>query len=239
MRFVFICLALLQVSNLISVEKVTFLSADGLRITADLYIQDKSKPFILLFHQANYSRGEYKDIAPKLQKLGFNCLAVDLRSGNEVNYIENETAKLAKKQKKPNGFIDARADVEASLKFINSYTTIPVILFGSSYSASLCLMVATKNPNVDAVIAFSPGEYFRPEISVKDKITDLKKPVFIGSSEIEHPFIKDMLSDIPTKYKTFYKPSGKGVHGSKILWPSEKESDTSWFNLIIFLNQLN
>ena len=34
---------------------------------ADLYIaHDASAPFILLFHQAGWSRGEYLEIAPKL-----------------------------------------------------------------------------------------------------------------------------------------------------------------------------
>lgn len=44
---------------------VTFPSLDGLEITADLYLAaaDPAPSFIVLFHEANSSRGEYRDIA--------------------------------------------------------------------------------------------------------------------------------------------------------------------------------
>jgi hypothetical protein len=63
-------------------EKVSFKSSDGLEITADKYFTDsESAPLILLFHQAGWSRGEYNESAPKLNKLGFNCIAFAQRSG--------------------------------------------------------------------------------------------------------------------------------------------------------------
>jgi hypothetical protein len=70
-------------------HKVTFIASDSLRITADLYLNNYNYPFILLFHQNGYSRGEYAEIAGKLMNLGYNCLAVDLRSGGKVNYVKN------------------------------------------------------------------------------------------------------------------------------------------------------
>ena len=79
-------------------EKVSFVAEDGLEITADLYEINPSKPYILLFHQAGSSRGEYLQIANKILKFGYNCLAVDLRSGGEVNFIQNHTALLAIQQ---------------------------------------------------------------------------------------------------------------------------------------------
>jgi hypothetical protein len=75
-----------------SQKKITFKASDGLQITADLYILNPSEnSFIILFHQARWSRGEYLEIAPKLNKLGFNCMAVDQQSGGEINNIVNET----------------------------------------------------------------------------------------------------------------------------------------------------
>jgi len=46
-------------------------SLDGLKITADLYMKssDKAQPFIVLCHQAGWSRGEYREIAPKLNAI--------------------------------------------------------------------------------------------------------------------------------------------------------------------------
>jgi len=71
-------------------QEVEFASLDGLKVTADVYASsnDPSKPFIILCHQARWSRGEYREIAPKLNKLGFNCMAIDQRSGDSVNDVE-------------------------------------------------------------------------------------------------------------------------------------------------------
>ena len=46
-------------------------------------------PVLVLFHQAGWSRGEYREIAPKLNELGYICLAIDQRSGKGVNGVAN------------------------------------------------------------------------------------------------------------------------------------------------------
>ncbi len=40
-------------------EKVNFHSEDGIEITADKYLVNEEYPYILLFHQAGSSRGEF------------------------------------------------------------------------------------------------------------------------------------------------------------------------------------
>ena len=137
-------------------EKVTFQSSDGLTITADNYVSSTQNPYIILLHQAGYSRGEYREIAPKLIKLGYNCLAVDLRSGKEVNFIENETASLAKKNNLPCSYLDAFPEIHAAIDFVKQRSTKPIVLWGSSYSASLSLMVAPEELKVGALVVFSP-----------------------------------------------------------------------------------
>ena len=88
---------ILTATTLPAMETVTFPAADGLAVTADLYLaHDKEAPFVILFHQAGYSRGEYGQIAPRLNGLGFNALAVDQRSGGAAKGVMNETAALAR-----------------------------------------------------------------------------------------------------------------------------------------------
>ncbi len=42
-------------------KTISFKSNDGVQVTADLYMAHKSDaPFIILFHKASYSRGEYR-----------------------------------------------------------------------------------------------------------------------------------------------------------------------------------
>jgi dienelactone hydrolase len=230
---------ILAAINSLAQEKVTFYSEDSLKITADLYMKDYNLPFILLFHQGGSSRGEYKDIAPRLQKLEYNCLAVDLRSGDKMNYVNNETATRAQNEKKPHTYLDAQKDIKAAITYIRKTNNQPVILLGSSFSASLCLMVAKNNPKVIAVIAFSPGEYFRPEKVVKDEIAGLTQPIFISATELEDDFISQLISGIPEENRFIFTPSkGKGGHGAKMLWNSNESSDECWLELLLFFKKV-
>jgi len=223
-----------------SQEKVSFYSKDSLKISADLYLKDYRLPFILLFHQGGSSRGEYNEIAARLMKLDYNCLSVDLRSGDKINYVANETAQRADAGNYPNAFIDARQDIEAAIQYTRKYNSKPLILFGSSYSASLCLIIANNNENVKAVIAFSPGEYFRPKLIVKDEISGIQKPLFVSSSSLEYDYVEKMLAGVQEKFITFYRPEKgeKGVHGAKALWKENKSSDSCWLELLMFFKKI-
>jgi dienelactone hydrolase len=240
MRLFFVLLLVCQALASISQEKVTFYASDSLKITADLYYLGNDYPFILLFHQAESSRGEYKLIAPKLKNMGFNCLAVDLRSGRKSNYVKNETADRARQKKIPSKYIDSQQDINAAIEYVKKYNRKAVILFGSSYSASLVLLKAAKTSNIRAVVAFSPGEYFQPELEVKPHLKNIDIPVFIASSELEYNYIVDLASGIDEKRKTIYKPQkGRGVHGAKALWEENPDSKECWFQLSFFFDKLN
>jgi pimeloyl-ACP methyl ester carboxylesterase len=221
-------------------KKVSFPSADGLTISADLYLKDKDLPFILLFHQGNYSRGEYKEIAPKLLNLNYNCLSVDLRSGGKVNFIDNETSLEAIRRNIPHSMLDARADIRAAIQYVNEINKMPVVLFGSSYSASLSLVVANKNPHVRAVVAFSPGEFFRPGLVVKEALQGFDKKVFVASTRTEYNYLIKMLTEIPELNKTFFTPKNSpGISGAKALWESSAGSPEYWLALFMFFKELN
>jgi len=239
---VFLCLVFLFAGMMIAgaQSKVTFRASDSLLITADLYLTDKSRPYVLLFHQAGYSRGEYKQSARKIQKFGYNCLAVDLRSGGEVNYIQNRTALRALQQGYSTDYLSSMKDIRAAIDWVETQSREPVILFGSSFSASLCLMVAKENPKVQAVVAFSPGEFFRPEdVFVKEQIDSLSKPIFVASSKREYPYAKELLSLVPSSNKLIFAPDGgQGEHGSKSLWSSNPTSQEYWLALTMFFSQI-
>jgi pimeloyl-ACP methyl ester carboxylesterase len=208
-------------------------------VTADLYLQDKGYPFIILYHQANFSRGEYQETAPKLMKLGYNCLAVDLRSGKEVNFIQNETAARAHEKHLPTEYLDAEKDMLAAIDFCKTYNSSKVVLLGSSYSASLSLKIAKDNNRVAAIIAFSPGEYFQPQVTLKKALAKFDKPIFVASTKSENPFIKEMFSGISGNQITWFVPSkNPGIHGSRALWQTTPESDECWLSLLMFFKSL-
>lgn len=231
-------LLFLLVISALAQEKVTFKASDGLTVTADLYQINPDRPFIILLHQGGYSRGEYKEIARKLLKFGYNCLAVDLRSGGEVNYIQNQTALRAVQKAVPNDYLSARNDIEAAINWVKVRNEKPVVLFGSSFSASLSLLIAKDNPDVKAVITFSPGEFFNPQISVKDSISGLNKPVFAAASNREYSYLKELFSLVPSINKSIFAPSKGGEHGSKALWNNNPNHQEYWLALTMFFSKI-
>ncbi|MGH7884173.1 MAG: alpha/beta hydrolase family protein [Thermodesulfobacteriota bacterium] len=216
-------------------KTITFPSKDGLTVTADTYITNpESSLFIILFHQAGWSRGEYNEIAPKLNKLGFNCMAVDQRSGGAVNRVINQTVLEAEKNKKNTTYLDAKQDIEASIKYVREkYKPKKLIIWGSSYSAALVLQIAGEKPNlVDGVLAFAPGEYFislgKSSTWVKDSSKNIKVPVFITSAKGEEGNWKAIFNLIESGDKVSFVPETKGNHGSRALWSEFADSDDYW-----------
>ena len=217
---------------------VTFPSRDSLLVTGDWYPVENTLPVILLCHQNRYSRGEYRETAIKLNKFGFNCLAIDQRVGDEINGVKNETAARAKQQKLNPAAADAEQDILSGIDFLYEKYHRKIILLGSSYSASLVLKIAAGNPKVLAVIAFSPGEYFPDKKHVSKNISTLTKPVFVTSSLDEAAGVTDLVKDVNARIKVQYIPKSKGVHGSKALWDNNPDHNEYWVTLMSFLNRL-
>jgi len=239
----YILMLIMTVSLASGSNIVSFSSADGVLITADTYIAHSSEktPLIVLFHQAGSSRGEYSEIAPRLNKLGFNCIAVDLRSGDYSRGKENETAKRAGNAGLGTSYIDALPDIIAALEYAKSrYSKGKVIAWGSSYSASLVLEVAGDHPElVDGVIAFSPGEYFshlgKSNTWIRDSARKISVPTFITSSRNEVDDWLLIYDAIDAANRQSFVPESAGRHGSKALWNKYADSAAYWDAVAEFL----
>ena len=229
-------------------QTITFPSEDGLDVTADLYLNlsrapnYKQEPFIVLCHQAGWSRGEYLEIAPKLVVRGFSCLAIDQRSGNKVNDVQNETAKRAKDANLGTTFPYAEQDMIAALKWARAnHAEGKLLLWGSSYSASLALRIAGEHPElVDGVLSFAPGEYFEPIGKPNDWIESsakkIKDPVFVTSAKFEFPRWDAIYAAIPGD-KVKFLPTSEGNHGSRALFEEFDDSPAYWKAVDQFLKQ--
>ena len=216
---------------------VNFFASDSLMITADVYTTNRENPFILLCHQAGYSRGEYVNTVKELMLIGFNCVALDQRSGEKVNGIVNETAMQAKEKGLPTNYIDAKEDIRAAIDFTYALNADrPIIVVGSSYSASLVLLLSGKNPNVNKVAVFSPGEYLKG-ISVMESLGGFQKRVFVTASKEEIPKVKELTKLIVPDYLTIYEPKEPGIHGSRALWFSTPGYVGYWKAFKAFLKE--
>ncbi len=219
MKVLFSLLIMLTLScNVIAQQTLNFPSEDGLIITADLYRakkNDSKKTFIVLFHQAGSSRGEYQNIAPRLTELGYDALAIDQRSGGSFDGITNKTAAQTNVGR---DYIKALPDMRAAIVYArNELGADRIIIWGSSYSASLSLVLAGRqDPKVDGVLAFSPGEYFKGDLSVQKQAAVISVPTFITAARNETRQWKAIANAI-TATKTGFIPEGVGKHGSSAL----------------------
>ncbi|WP_295419098.1 alpha/beta fold hydrolase [Sulfurovum sp.] len=222
-------------------KKITFPSKDGLPISAYLYSDaNRSKPFILLLHQAGYSKGEYLEIAPALERMGFNVMAVDLRSGGTVNNVPNETSDMALKKGLDTSYLATIPDIEASLAYSKKHLSQgKLILWGSSYSAGLALYIAGMDNDIAGVLAFSPGEYYkkRGKKFIEEHVRKLDIPIFITSAKNEKKYWWNIYKAIPSQGKTYYLPHSKGVHGAKALWKKNPSHEGYWKAVKDFLQQ--
>jgi len=236
-------LVVCQVASAQDFKGKTYLipSEGGIELKAEFYGDEcGDKPLILMFHQAGYSRGAYREIGPALNELGFCGVAIDQRSGNKVNGVINEAKVQAKKKGLKTDYVSALPDLKATLDYMlkTDYASRGVILVGSSYSASLIFLLASAHPeHVKGLVAFSPGEYFKYEGKlISDYATNIKCPVFISSARNENDNWEAMYANVTTE-KTYYLPDFKGYHGAKALWSSSEGSEKYWKEFKAFLSQ--
>lgn len=222
-------------------ETINFKTSDGLKVTADLYMEHPANaPFIILYHQAGYSRGEYRSIAPTLNQMGFNCMAIDQRSGDKVNGIANETHKEAVKQELPTEYLDAIPDLEAAYLYVKlSIKPDKLILWGSSYSAALLFyMGSVHHNNLDGILSFAPGNYFK--VNNKELKTYAAKvtcPVFVTSAKSEYNNWKSIYDSVRSD-KSYFLPETEGKHGSKALWQNNPSHQAYWTAVKTFLKSI-
>ncbi|MFK8038113.1 MAG: hypothetical protein AB8B74_07480, partial [Crocinitomicaceae bacterium] len=220
---------------------VKFKTADDIEMTADLYLTESiENPFIILCHQAGWSRGEYLEIAPKLNTLGYNCLAIDQRSGGKINGVINETHQLAKAKELGTTYADAEVDIISAIKYVQKNYSISrkLILWGSSYSSSLVLKITGERSDISAVLAFSPGEYFKAPDYIKNRAKNIKVPTFVTSGKTERKNWWPIYEAIFSKTKTHFLPETVGNHGSRALWEKFSEHENYWTAVKNFLKTI-
>lgn len=222
-------------------------SLDGLPITATISEIAENAPYIILCHQAGSSRGEYKDLSDWLNTLGFNTLAIDQRSGKEMNGVKNQTAERAKEQNLPTDYLDAEQDIRASIAHIADLHLLmdrskPIYLMGSSYSASLVIKIAADtsfdyHKQIAGVMSFSPGEYFSDYQLSKD-LPNVNCPLFITCSKDEVKETSRLADLAKDDLTTFYAPEEPSRHGASAMWENTDGYSATREALSNFLNSL-
>lgn len=228
------------ISKSMGLEKITFPSLDSLPVTANLYHSGDNLPVIVLCHQAGLNKSEYIKIAETLAQKGYNCLAIDQRSGGHFVEWFNETMLNAVERGKPVDYLDAEQDIVAAIEFASKKYKQKVILWGSSYSAALAIHIAASNNKVEAVIAFSPGDYFNDKKApLREVFKDFRKPFFVTSSRDEAVELSKILDSTSlSDTQKHFIPKAQGVHGARALWRTSENSEEYWTAIEYFLGKL-
>jgi hypothetical protein len=168
-------------------------------------------------------------------------LAIDQRSGNEVNGVVNEAAANARLKGLATEYSDAMPDLKATLMFAKQqFPNKKIIIWGSSYSSSLVLILASEmKDDISAVLSFSPGEYFTfNDKKIAEYAQNITIPVFITSAGNEENYWREIFDVIPSVNKMSYLPHFTGQHGSKALWEQNEGHAKYWEEVSAFLTQL-
>lgn len=211
-------------------KQVELKAEDGTKVFAYLSSVKSPKGIILLFHQAGSSAEEYAPIIPKLNSFGWTCLAVDLRSGGSM-YGTNRTVEAIGR----NGdYMSAYQDMNAAVEYAVREKYKQIVVWGSSYSASLVAKLSIDLPQIRKVIAFSPGEYMDGKSTVHDWYLNVKVPILAVWASGEENDVKQVLSGT----KATIVGNDEFIHGSSTLRPDKNvpNIETLWKQIEEFLN---
>lgn len=216
---------------------VSLVARDGVRIFGTFYeSRGRARAIILQFHQAGSNKAEYKTIAPKLAEAGFAVLAIDQRSGGRNFGANNETVDLLGQSR---DYLAAKPDLEAAIAWASA-KKLPIIIWGSSYSAALVYLVASEKPDkVVAALAFSGGNYLGGD-RVTAAARTIAIPVFATSAKSEVAKMRPILDNARSTNKVFFVPMGPSAHGSSALIAEKNPGGTEeiWAAVFAFLNSI-
>lgn len=226
-------------------QQVELKAADGRPVFGTFYPVDNPKALILLFHQAGSSSGEYAAIAPRLQREGYASLAIDQRIGGGLYGVNRTMTPALEPEAAHPDYLSALPDLEGALAWGKARAAgAPIVLWGSSYSASEVFMLAASSADRDAVkavIAFSPGEYFSDKLMVEHVAAKVSVPVFVTSAATigETSEARPIIAATKSVDRQQYVPQ-TGVHGSSTLNANRNPggAEENWRAVLGFLKRI-
>jgi pimeloyl-ACP methyl ester carboxylesterase len=166
-------------------QTVSINSPDGVILVGTFFEAEKpNSPALLLLHQWQSDRHSWDDFARKMQKDGFNILAIDGRGFGESTKRSNGNAVTAERTdeavKAMLGDVGAAFDFLAKQKNVDAKR---IGIVGASYGSSLALIYAADHPNVAAVALLSPGLNYFGNMQTEPAMTKYgNRPAFLAAA---------------------------------------------------------
>ncbi|MEW5833494.1 MAG: alpha/beta hydrolase [Pseudomonadota bacterium] len=214
-RFIGILPILMLSGQAVAGESVTLRTADSVDVFGTLsQARAHNDKVLLLFHQARASRHEYDPLIARFNRLGYDTLAIDQRSGGDLFGGRNRTVRALGRS---TGYLEAAPDLDAALAWARDRHYTKIVAVGSSYSSALVILLAARHPpGLTAIASFSPGEYFDDKNLIKNAAAKVTVPFYITTDPAEAGNVAEVLSKAHGDHIADYKPEA-GVHGASTL----------------------
>jgi pimeloyl-ACP methyl ester carboxylesterase len=169
------------------VQKVSFVTKDGVTIVANYYPNKDAKFAGILVHMRPKTKESFNDLAKFLQKQGYALLALDLRGHGEST--ESVKGKLDYNKFSEDEEKESINDLIAGSLFLEKegYPKDKQFLIGASIGANLSFQFLSENPQVKAIVLLSPGLNYRGVILENFKKEGLGEKIFVISALDDEP----------------------------------------------------
>jgi len=161
-------------------ERVILKTSDNVNIIGDYY-EGKGRDGVLLLHMMPADRKSWQSFALKLQKRGYDVLAIDLRGHGESAGGPNGYKNFSDEEHQK-----SILDAEAGVAFLKKQGIGDgnIILMGASIGANLVLWFLATHPEVKQGVCLSAGLNYRGiETEPLVKKLNSKQRIFFAASE--------------------------------------------------------
>ena len=161
-------------------EKITLKTKDNLDIVG-LYYPSLASKGVLLLHMMPAAKESWNEFAPKLQNLGYQVLAIDLRGHGESSAGPEGFRNFSDLDHQKTIF-----DLDAGIEFLETKGVKQnnLVLIGASIGANLALQCLTEHQEIKKAILLSPGIDYRG-IKIEplmSKLSSDQKVMLVGSN---------------------------------------------------------
>lgn len=185
-------------------KKVIFQTKDGVEIHGNYFeAGDKDAPAVVLLHMMPALKESWLEFQEKLQKAGFQSLAIDERGHGESVFKDGEEIDFMDFSDQEQQ--DKIFDLEGAIKFFEDMGVLAekISIVGASIGANLALWHQSEHSEIKAAVLLSPGFSYRG-VNTDDKIAKLSENqnIFLASGGAEDDYSQKTIKKLYDLAKT-------------------------------------
>lgn len=139
----------------IMTERITLKTSDNVILVGD-YAGKPGQPAVLMLHMMPSTRESWRAFSEKLNAVGFQTLAIDMRGHGESQGGPNGYKRFSDEEHQ-----SSIHDVRAGIAFLKSKNPSKIFIAGASIGANLALWYAAEDHDTASIILLSPGLDYR------------------------------------------------------------------------------